>query len=81
MRLQFFDSAVIANSKLNYSGDVYVAYHMKRRVLFMARLLAFVKSFARLDSCVVGLFTPLFASDKPSKLVRGFWERDPNAVY
>ena len=49
MRLQFFDSAVIANSKLNYSGDVYVAYHMKRRVLFMARLLAFVKSFARLD--------------------------------
>ena len=49
MRLQFFDSAVIANSKLNYSGDVYVAYHMKRRVLFKARLLAIVKSFARLD--------------------------------
>ena len=70
MRLQFFDSAVIANTKLDYSGDVYVAYHMKRRDLFMVRLLAFVKSFAWLVSCVVGLFTPLCATDKPSKPLR-----------
>jgi len=70
MRLHFFNSAVIANSKLDYSGDVYVAYHMKRRDLILAQLLAFVKSFAWLDSCVVGLFTPLFASDKPSKPLR-----------
>ena len=70
MRLHFFNSALIANSKLDYSGDVYVAYHMKRRDLFLAWLLAFEKSFAWLVSCVVGLFTPLFASDKPSERLR-----------